>query len=371
MIIFMFSELSKSALYRTTAFLLSTGLVILLLILGKSIFIPLAFAAFTAIILAPLCKYLERRGIHPNIAAFLSTLLAGTFVAGILAFFAFQISSLADRVDTFKENLNELIVNTSTYLGEYLGETEISQLSSFSELFTFFMEDAQTIIGSMLAMVATSLIVILFLFVFVVLFLIYRADIRKFGVHLFRDNNTSMRHLLLKIEKVVRDYLIGIFQVILILAVCNCIALWLLDVPNALFFGIFSALLNVVPFIGPLVGSLIPAMFAMVIHNSALSAVWVILYFTVIQTLESYLITPGIVGNKVKINPMFTLLAIFVGNLIWGVPGMILFIPFTAVLKQIFNEVSGLSPYASLLGELDGEKLANEAHGDTTASSGS
>ncbi|MGB3586949.1 MAG: AI-2E family transporter [Tunicatimonas sp.] len=367
----MFSELSSSALYRTTAFLLSTGLVILLLILGKSIFIPLAFAAFIAVILAPLCKYLEKRGIHRNIAAFLSTILAGAFVAGILAFFTFQISSLADNVDTFRENMNELIVNTTTYLGEYLGETEISELSSFSELFTFLMEDAHTVIGTMLAMMAASLIVILFLFVFVVLFLIYRTDIRKFGIHLFRDNSTSMRHLLLKIEQVIRNYLIGIFQVILILAVCNCIALWLLGVPNALFFGIFSALLNVVPFIGPLVGSLIPAMFAMVIHNSALSAVWVILYFTIIQTLESYLITPGIVGNKVRINPMFTLLAIFVGNLIWGVPGMILFIPFTAVLKQVFDEVSGLRPYASLLGELDGEKLAKETQEATTSSSGS
>jgi len=60
-------------------------------------------------------------------------------------------------------------------------------------------------------------------------------------------------------------------------------------------------------------------MLAMVSNDSALSAVWVILYFTAIQTLESYLITPGIVGSKVRINPMFALLAILVGNLIWGV----------------------------------------------------
>ncbi|WKN43256.1 AI-2E family transporter [Tunicatimonas pelagia] len=367
----MFSELKTSSLYRTTAFLLSIGIAILLLILGQSIFIPLAFAAFIAIILAPLCQYLENQGIHRNIAAFLCTLLGGAFVAGIVTFFALQISALAENVDTFEDNLNQMTVNISAYLGEYLGQSELGQLSSFNELFTFLMKDAQSAIGTLLVLVATSLITILFLSVFVVLFLMYRKDIRDFGVYLFEENGSSMRRLLLKIEKVVRNYLVGIFQVILILAVCNSIALWILGVPNALFFGIFSALLNVVPFIGPMVGSIIPAMFTVVINNSALAGVWVILYFTVIQTIESYLITPSIVGNKVRINPMFTLLAIFIGNLIWGIPGMILFIPLTAVLKQIFDEVSGLRPYASLLGELDRKKFIDEVQEVTTSSSGS
>ena len=363
----MFSKLSSSALYRAVAFVIITSAAVLLMILGKSILIPLAFAAFAAIVLTPLCQTLENRGIHRSIAALLCLLLATLVSAGITTFFTFEISTLADNVETFEKNLDNMASNVATFLGTQLSHTELTQLSTFKELMSFLLEDTQGAMGKVLAIVASSLVFLLFLSAFIVMFLIYRKDIREFAVYIMQDDEKSMRHLLLKIEKVVRNYLIGIFQVIAILAVCNCLALWLLGVPNPIFFGVFAALLNIVPFIGPLVGSLVPAMFAWVLSGSIMSAVWIILYFIVIQSLESYVITPNIVGNKVRINPMFTLLAIFTGNLIWGIPGMILFIPLTAVLKQIFDEVAGLQPYAHLLGTLNKDKA--ESQNTVTASS--
>lgn len=339
------------------------------MILASSIIIPLAFAAFAAIVLTPLCQHLENKGIHCNIAAVLCLVVAILTAAGVTTFFTYEVSALAENVDTFEENLNQMATNIATFLGTRLSHSELTQLTTFQELISFMLEDTQGALGKVLAVVASSMVIILFMAAFIVMFLIYRKDIREFAVYLFQDDKKSMRYLLLKIERVVRNYLIGIFQVILILAVCNCIALWLLGVPNPVFFGIFAALLNIVPFIGPLVGSLIPAMFAWVISGSIISAVWIILYFIVIQSLESYVITPNIVGNKVSINPMFTLLAIFTGNLIWGVPGMILFIPLTAVMKQVFDEVSGLKPYAHLLGELNKDYFQTEVQDTATASS--
>ncbi len=361
----MFSKLSSSALYRAAALVLITGAAVYLMILGKSIIIPLAFAAFAAVVLAPLCQYLENKGIHRSIAAFLCLLLAILVSTGVTIFFTLEMSTLANGVETFENNLNNMASDVATFLGTQLSHTELTQLSTFQELMSFLLEDTQGALGKVLVIVASSFVFILFLSAFIVMFLIYRKGIREFAISLFQDDEKSMRHLLLKIEQVVRNYLIGIFQVIVILAVCNCLALWLLGVPNPIFFGIFAALLNIVPFIGPLVGSLVPAMFAWVISGSIMSAVWIIIYFIVIQSLESYAITPNIVGNKVNINPMFTLLAIFIGNLIWGVPGMILFIPLTAVLKQIFNEVAGLRPYAHLLGALNKDKA--ETQDATTA----
>ena len=363
----MFSKLSSSALYRTTAFVLTTAAVILLMILGKSIIIPLAFAAFAAIVLAPLCQFLENKGIHRSIAAMLCLIAAILVSTGIITFFTLEMSTLADNVETFEKNLNDMASDVTTFLGTQLSHAELTQLSTFKELMSFLLEDTQGAMGKVLAIIASSLVFLLFLAAFIVMFLIYRKDIREFAVYMMQDDKKSMRHLLLKIERVVRNYLIGIFQVIAILAVCNCLALWLFDVPNPIFFGVFAALLNIVPFIGPLVGSLVPAMFAWVLSGSVMSAVWIIIYFIVIQSLESYVITPNVVGNKVRINPMFTLLAIFTGNLIWGVPGMILFIPLTAVLKQIFEEVVGLQPYGHMLGTLNKDKA--ESQDTTTASS--
>jgi len=361
----MFTKLSSSALYRTTAFVLTTAAVVLLMILGKSIIIPLAFAAFAAIVLTPLCQFLENKGVHRYIAALLCLLVAIIVSAGITTFFTLEISTLADNVETFEENLNDMASDVATFLGTQLSHAELTQLDTFQELMSFLLEDTQGALGKVLAIVASSLVFLLFIAALFVMFLIYRKDIREFAVYLMQDDAKSMRYLLLKIEKVVRNYLIGIFQVIVILAVCNCLALWLLGVPNPIFFGVFAALLNIVPFIGPLVGSLIPAMFAWVLSGSVMSAVWIIVYFIAIQSLESYVITPNVVGNRVSINPMFTLLAIFTGNLIWGVPGMILFIPLTAVLKQIFDEVAGWQPYGDMLGTFNKETESR----DTTAAS--
>lgn len=363
----MFSKLTSSSLYRTTAFMLLAGMIILLMILGKALLIPLAFAAFLAIILSPLCEWLEKRGIHGSIAAFLCLLVATLVIGGIITFFIMQMSALADNVSTFEENLNQMIRQGAIYLGQQLSDSEISRLSSFKEALGFMFQDAQSVLGTLLVIIASSFVYILFLFTFIVLFLIYRKDFVQFAVYLLGDENHSMQHMLLKIERVVRNYLVGIFQVMLILAICNSIALWLFDVPNALFFGVFAALLNVVPFIGPIVGSIIPALFALVVSGSSTLAVSIIIYFIVIQSLENYLITPNIVGKKVSINPMFTLISIFVGNMIWGISGMILFIPLTAVLKQVLDEINGLQPYAQLLGELDKDYFKIEQESQESA----
>lgn len=332
-------------------------MIILLMMLASAILIPIAFSAFIAIILSPICQWLEDRGVYRVLAAVLCLIVAILFIGGILTFFSLQISALASNINTFEENLDQMINQGANYLGQQLSDNEISSLSSFKDALGFLFEDAQNVVGTLLRIVVSSFIHILLFLTFIVLFLIYRKDILKFGELLFGENRKSIRMMLLKIERVVRNYLIGIFLVILILAACNSLALWLMDVPNPLFFGVFAAVLNIVPFIGPLVGSLFPALFTLVITQSGSTTLWIIIYFIGIQSLESYLITPNIVGKRVSINPMFTLLAIFVGNLIWGVAGMILFIPLTAALKEILDEVRGLQPYGQLLGDLDKEAV--------------
>jgi predicted PurR-regulated permease PerM len=151
------------------------------------------------------------------------------------------------------------------------------------------------------------------------------------------------------------------FYVICVLFVLNSIALLSLGIEHALLFAAFAAALNVIPFVGPLLGSLFPILFALVTKDSLFYPVAVLVSFLLIQSLEGNLITPNIVGRNVSLNPLVTLVTLFFGAAVWGVVGMILFIPLTAVLKEIIGNIEGLEPYAYVMGT--GEKPPPEKPG--------
>jgi predicted PurR-regulated permease PerM len=67
--------------------------------------------------------------------------------------------------------------------------------------------------------------------------------------------------------------------------------------------------------------------------------------------LDANVILPHVVGGKMKMNPFITILAVLIGRLVWGIPGMFLFIPLTAIIRLISEEVTGMKPWAILIGE--------------------
>jgi predicted PurR-regulated permease PerM len=157
------------------------------------------------------------------------------------------------------------------------------------------------------------------------------------------------------IKLVVQQYITGIIIVIFILSILNSILLLIIGVDHAIFFGVFAAMLNVVPFIGPIFGSILPIIYSLLTMDSLIYPLMILLGFYIIQLFESNLFTPVIVGSKVSMNALLTLLLLFIGAQIWGLVGMILFIPMGAILKVVFDEIDSLKPYGFLLGRVPQE----------------
>jgi predicted PurR-regulated permease PerM len=155
---------------------------------------------------------------------------------------------------------------------------------------------------------------------------------------------------------VVQYYIIGMMKVMAILAVLNTAALYLIGVKHALFFGLFAALLNVIPYLGPFLGAILPVIFAFLTMDGLVYPFLVIICFTVIQLVESNFLTPKIVGSNVNLNALITFLGLLVGGAIWGVIGMILIIPTLAILKRIFELRESTKPFSYLFGEEETEK---------------
>ncbi len=166
----------------------------------------------------------------------------------------------------------------------------------------------------------------------------------------YDNTDSEVEDLVERIQKVTQNYLVGLLSVIGILAVLNTTGLFIIGMEHAIFFGVFAALLAVIPYIGIIIGALPPLLFALLLGDSLLTAALVVAVFGVVQALEGNFISPKIVGSKVSINPFVAIIALIIGGEIWGIAGMILFVPLVGILKVIFSEIEGLKPYGYLLG---------------------
>jgi predicted PurR-regulated permease PerM len=324
------------------------------MIIAKKILVPLLLAAFFAVLLTPACDALESKRIPRSIAALLGMLFVIFIVSYIGFMFTNEIRSFADEMPDIQQRIEQLGDNTHEtiirYTPEFMKErVEQMDMRLARVLDIDFSSATMRIISTVGGMTIYFLIPI-----FIYLFLIYRDFIRAFMVSAYSGGDKErMRNLVDKVKVVVQSYITGMFFVICILAVLNVILLASLGVKHAILFGIFAAMLNIIPFLGPIFGSVLPAVYALLTMDALWVPFAVILGFYIIQLFESNLFTPVIVGDKVSLNPLVTIVAIMVGGMIWGLLGMILFIPALAVLKILLDEIDGLQPYGFLLGSVD------------------
>jgi predicted PurR-regulated permease PerM len=149
----------------------------------------------------------------------------------------------------------------------------------------------------------------------------------------------------------------GLLMVVFILAVLNSLGLVIIGVPHALLFGIGAAVLNLIPYIGAFVGGLAPILYVFFTQEDPFQMMLqVLLLFLFVQFLENNLFTPGIVGNNIKINPFAIIFSLLVANLIWGIAGMVVVVPFLAIAKTIMRNVDELKPFAFLISDRGVEK---------------
>jgi len=137
----------------------------------------------------------------------------------------------------------------------------------------------------------------------------------------------------------------------IIVATLDTTALLILGIDYAVLLGIIAALLNVIPYIGGLVAVALPMMVAVATKTTAWYAFYVLCFYYVIQLFDNNFIVPYIVASKVKINALFSIIVVFVGNAMWGIPGMFLSIPLLAIVKLIFDHIESLKPWGYLLGD--------------------
>jgi predicted PurR-regulated permease PerM len=221
----------------------------------------------------------------------------------------------------------------------------------FSSLFT----GEQTNIFST---TANTIFQILILPVFTFFLLFYRTKIAYFVFRLVgRKRKKKAVRILRDVSTVTTKYLGGLILVVIILAVLNSTGLIIIGIPHAIVLGVASAILNLIPYFGTLLGALVPIFYVLIAMDDPFStALKVVFLFIIVQFLENNIITPNIVGGNVRLNALTVIIGLLFGNLIWGVAGMLVVIPIIAILKIIMSNIEILKPFAYLLSSKGLEK---------------
>ncbi|MEX2456977.1 MAG: AI-2E family transporter [Balneolaceae bacterium] len=344
---------------KYTIILVGAILTVFAMIEAKSILQTLLFAFFFSVLLSPICTRLERYKIPRLLSAFVAILLGMMVFAGVGFFFYTQLTAFTGDIDIFRERFDEILATVQSFLSTRFG---IDNFIDFDQVRTsvlnFFSDNTDTLL-SRVADAASVFSTIFLVPVFMFLILIFRDFLKEFVLKAFGNKSIEeykrVETIIDKVKVVVQDYIAGVLIVITILAVLNSIMLTVIGVEHALFFGVFAAMLNVIPFVGPMLGSVLPVLYALFTMDSLFYPLIILLGFYVIQLFEGNLFTPVIVGSKVSMNALAALLLLFIGAQIWGLVGMILFIPLGAMMKVIFDEVESLHPYGFVMGRVPKE----------------
>jgi predicted PurR-regulated permease PerM len=326
--------------------------------LGAGLLVPLSFSFLFALLLHPLSARLESWKVPRVLAIFICLIVIIAALVGIMYFIIAQLMNFGDDLPELQARFNQLLAELQGFIAERFGVNETRQLDWLRNQASGAVASSGALLSGTLSATTSTFADLSLMPIFIFFFLYYRNFFMDFLNRVFNHTpNENITEVGYKIQAVVKNHILGLFLVIVILAALNTVGLLLLGIKYAFFFGALAAFLNIIPYLGILIGSVLPITMALLTKDTIWYAVGVAAVFAFVQFLEGNFITPNIVGSKVGVNPLAAIVALILGGMIWGVAGMILSIPFTAILKVIFDHVPGLEPIGFLLGEPPKEQV--------------
>ena len=338
------------------------------LVVSKSFLAPIAMAALLAMVILPISRWLEKIGLARGWSSLISTffiLLFCVFLGGIVGL---QVKSFSDDWPNIKKTLEPMVEDVQRFVADYTGISPKQQEQEIKESLPIQMEDSTqknpaksdaseggfAKIGGYALSFFGALGNIILTFIYVFFFLLYRRKFRDFLLRIAAEENRhSMGRILSESISVSQHYLFGRLILILFLAILYSIGLYFSGVQQAILISALAALLSLLPFIGNVLGYFLALGMALISGAGTTGAIGVTITFSITQFVETYILEPYIVGNKVHINPVFTILVVVLGGMVWGIIGMFVSIPFLGILKVILDRIPALEPVGFLLGETE------------------
>lgn len=402
---------AKSILIYST--LLIVGLYFLFwgLVKAKAFLAPIVVAALLAMVVLPICRWFEKKGISRGWASLLSDLVILLFFVGLAAVMATQVKSIAqdwpqiqERMEPKIEQLQEFIADktgfsiqeqnqriANTVPGSSPGSGQQAEGSSPDENQQQESPDQSSQAegnqqqeqqqeepsqegsqtqqsgggsgggGSMLSSAGSFITTFfgfigtfLLTFVYIFFFLLYRNKFKRSVLKIApEEKRERSKTVLNESTDVAQNYLFGRLILIIFLAVLYSAGLSISGVKHAILISVLAAVLSLIPYIGNVIGFILALGMAFFSGSGLMGAIGVAITFAIAQFVESYILEPYIVGDKVNLNPVVTIVVVVLGEVVWGVTGMLIAIPALGIAKVLFDHVPVLNPLGYLFGQED------------------
>jgi putative permease len=345
--------------------LVLVGLIALgyLVVLAKDLVDPLIFGFLFAILLLPICNFLERKLRLPrSMASLVSILLLIAFVGGILYLVGTQIARLADDWPMLQKQVGQSIENIREWVENSFHINMDKQMDYVHSATNKLMSSGGSVIGTTFGAVSSLLLFYSFIIIFTFLVLLYRRILLKFLIWVFNEDNQGIvMDIVENIQSILRQYILGLLLEMVVVAAVACTAFWIIGIKYAVLLGLIVGMFNIVPYVGIFTAMFLSVMITFATGNVK-DVVYVIASVLGIHAIDANVLLPTIVGSKVRLNALISFLGIVIGEMIWGLSGMFLAIPVIAILKIIFDRIESLKPWGFLFGgDYEYKKSAEKA----------
>lgn len=336
---------------KVVTILVGVYVLITMLYIAQEVILPVLYATILAILISPVVQFLERRKLNRAVAILSVLIIALLIVAASIAWAISQAGLLSDALPILTDKFQDMVSQFVKWASKYFNirAREINEWIAQEK--SNVLDSNGLGLGSTFSRLTAALATVFLTPVYIFMILYYQPHLIKFMHELFgTHNDKSVTEILMETKVIVQSYLVGLFMEFVIIATLNSIGLLVLGMDYAILLGVIGALLNVIPYLGGLIAVGLYVMVAL-ITKSPVYVFYIMGLYALIQFVDNNYIVPKIIGSKVKLNALVSILAVICGAALWGIPGMFLSIPATAVIKLILDRVDSLRPWGLLLGD--------------------
>ncbi len=345
-------------LKKANQVLLFIALIFAFLYYGSSFFVPFVFGIFFTTLILPLSRFFQHRlKLNRILAALASTIILFVAAGSILFLLIYQINHFVSDFSESREQIQSFINDLQKQIASITNLSEYEQDKILEERSQGILDTVEPWLAGAFGSILTTLGNFLIMLIYVFLLLIYRKKFTEFAMMYSKNKDKAeVREILHKTGGVAYQYLLGRIKVMSILAILYIITFLLFDLPYAILLTLFGALITIIPYLGPFISGLLPVLFAIIFFEDIQKVIFFAIIVITIQLIESYVLEPLIMGKQIELNPLVVIIMIVVGGMVWGLAGMILFVPMFAMFKIISAHIESLQPVGFLVGDSEEKK---------------
>ena len=319
----------------------------------KELLSPLIFSCLFSMVLMPLANFFEKKlKFHRGLAAIISVLLLLSFIILVLYFIGSQVSDLSNDWPMFQSQLSSTVIKMQVYVESTLHINASKQLDYIHQATTKLLSSSTVFATATILSISSILLFLIFTFIYTFFFLLYRKLIKRFLLIVFKDENKLVvTDVIENVQSMIRKYIVGLFSEMAIVTAIACMAFWALGIKYAILLGLITGIFNIIPYLGIFLAMIISVLITFATAAILSKTLLVFITILIIHLIDSNILLPVIVGSKVRINALITILGVVIGEMLWGISGMFLSIPIMAVLKIIFDRIESFKPWGMVMGE--------------------